>query len=237
MPRLSFTDDTYFCVGWSSVTRSKYIAVGEHVIDAAPLVDAALCCEEDQKPMCAIGAVVPSPLPMQFLTQPPPPSFHRAILHSIEKELRPDTADDKAKASCPSVTVTPAGPVIVVASTTTSEPVEGAGHPNATSRRTISTRRPCLPAGPHEHTDSKPFQRPRFQATPASRVMRKSQGASRKFDGSSRSQESSRLVRAGLAMGADFCARSVGTVVAHYPTAVASRSMARGRKSTKRAWG
>lgn len=164
-----------------------------------------------------------------------PPSFRRVILQSIEEELRPDTTDTKT--SCPSVTATPAGPVVVVASTVASEPVEGEGIPNTTPRPTLSTTRPCLPAGRGNHTNSKHFQRPaRFQSTPASRFARKSQVASSKFIGSSRSRESSRLDRAGLAMGADVRARSVGTVVAHFPTAVDTKWTARGRKSTKRAW-
>lgn len=164
-------------------------------------------------------------------------SFPRAILQSIEEELRPDAFDTKTSPPASATTATPAGPILV-ASPAVSEPVEETADPNDTPRPTRSVTR--LPADREKNVNSKHFQRPRFQSTPASRRDRKSQVASSSsssFMGKSWSKESNQLERAGLTMGANVNARSVGTVVAHFPTAVATKSAARRKKATKRASG
>lgn len=160
----------------------------------------------------------------------------RVILQSIEEELRP--RDANSKTSCSSETKPPAGPVVAVASTAVSEPKDEAGDPNTHTRSTPSTTAgSSLPASRGKHAKPKHFQRPRFQSTRASRARRKNQVAIRRFCASSRCAESIRLDRAGLAMGADAGTRSVGTVVAHFPTAVSTMLTARRRKATKKAWG
>lgn len=173
---------------------------------------------------------------MQFLTQCPRPSpLVRALLQSIEEELRPDTSDTET--SRPSITASPAGPILVAASPAVSAPVEETADPKAAPRPSPSTTR--IPAGRGKNVNSRHFRRPRLRPTPASGRERTSRAASSSgFTAKSRSTESSRrLDRAGLAMGASVNARSVGTVVAHFPTAVAARLAARGKKATKRAWG
>eukprot|EP00903_Cladosiphon_okamuranus_P005513 g5493.t1 len=159
----------------------------------------------------------------------------RAILQSIEEELRPDTSNSKTP--CLSARPTSAGPVLVAASPAVSESVEEAEDPNTIPPPAATPAR--LTPGRGKHANPKHFQRPRFQSTPASGSARKSQAASSSCMRRSRyrSKESSRLWHVGSGMGAECSARSVGTVVAHFPTAVATRSAARGKKAAKRVWG
>lgn len=98
------------------------------------------------------------------------------------------------------------------------------------------TQPACLLAGAGRQTnpnDSRPP--PRLRAS--TRMLGKSRKTESKFLGGSRVKESSRLDGTGSAMGADESARSVGTVVAYFPTAATKKSVARGKKVTKRAWG
>lgn len=179
--------------------------------------------------------------------------IRRAILNYIEQELRPDTTDSKGvrpSAMVPSAMAAmapPVGPIVIVTTTRVSEPIKEAERLKTTLRPTLSTTRPGLPTGRRKNKGTKQINRPKFQLTPASRfgtqrshVAELSAGrASSKSNSSSRSKESGgRVGRMGLARGADVGCRSVGTVVAHMPTAAAAtKSKARERKATRRAWG
>ena len=184
----------------------------------------------------AFRAVAPHPRGRFFSRGAPSP--RRAILESIEEQLRLGTSD--IKTPCLSVAATPAGPVLLAASSAVPESEEEVGEPNTASRRTRSPSTTRLPADRGNHTNSKNFQSPRVQPAPPPSFAGENQAAGSSFSGRGRrrsKEESGRSGRAGWAMGAEGSVRSVGTVVAHFPTAVATRSVARGKKATKRAWG
>lgn len=153
-------------------------------------------------------------------------TFDRAILQSIEEKLRPGTGT--ADGQPPSAPETPAlgGPTTasVGASKLAPEPPV-----------VPSTPRPRHPAGCRKSANRKHFQRLGLRPTSAF-GFREDRQASSRFNGHERAKGTGRVSRSAHARDGANGARSVGTAVAHFPTALLAAKSGRGRKATRRAW-
>ncbi len=185
--------------------------------------------------MCVFGYRDPRSYERYSPWHSPPVTSNRAILESIEEKLRPgkDTADGRSPSTPETaalggpttVEVAPGSPVVAVMR---------AGSPKTSAQPVPSTPRPGLPAGRRKSTNCKHFHRLGFRPTPTYRARGDRQASSR-FNGKEQATETGRMSRTASGGGGAVGPRSVGTVVAHFPTASAAKS-ARGRKATMRAW-
>lgn len=169
------------------------------------------------------GSTLNSPPPLDYPRNVP--QLHRAILESIEKELRSNKVISPSGTTAP-----PVGPVVVVATAFEPEPKKEAVSSTVPSKRRDS--------------GATQIQHPKHYMTVGPRLRQGKQvpeqsasRADRSSIGRSWCRGARRASRAGFSKGGRGTARSMGTAIAHFPTAVAaSRSKPRGRHATRRAW-
>lgn len=159
------------------------------------------------------------------------PQLHRAILESIEKELRSD-ADNAASPSA-AAAPPPMRPIVVMTTTFGSEAKKEA------VGSVVPVRRRC-------NTDDSQPQHRQYHLAVDARLREEKQvpepsadRVNRSNGGKNWSVRPSRTSRLWFSQGGGRRegAKSIGTAIAHFPTAVAaSKSKPRGRHATKRAW-